>query len=427
MKFSPKSRWRSWLPQLNPQVWILAAGRLLSAIGTGFTLFYAPLFFARGLGLPTTAVGIALGTSSLAGVFGRVLSSILTDSPAWGRRRTLLLSTFISAAGCFVLAAATNFPVLIAGNLLLGVGGGLYWPATEAIIADLTAGGPRHEAYALARLAENLGLQLGVVLGGILISLTGAYRTLFLIDAISFLVFFAVIYSAITETYQPAPPETSEQTTNRSHSPLNGWAAALRDRALLIYVAVNIMFTSYICQIQTTMPLYFSDFVSAGQTGKGFSTETISGLFTWYMASSILFQLPVARFLRRFSDPLALTGSALLWGIGFPLIALTGISPTAPLIWAMLGLSVLAIATVSYTPFASSLVVQLAPESLRGVYFAINAQCWAIGYFIGPPLGGWALDQSPAVAHSFWLVLSLSAGVAVLILRYLDQMLIQRK
>jgi MFS family permease len=427
MKLSPKHRWLSWLPQLNRQVWILAAGRLLSAIGTGLTLFYAPLFFTGGLGLSKTAVGIALGTASIAGVFGRVLSGILTDSPAAGRRRTLLLSNFICAGGCFVLAAATNFPLLIAGNLLLGLGGGLYWPATEAIIADLTTGEHRHEGYALARLAENLGLQLGVVLGGVLISLTGAYRALFLIDAISFLVFCAVIYFGIAETYSPAAPETAEQKTNQTHSPLKGWAAALRDRALLIYVAANIMFTTYICQIQTTMPLYFSDFISIGQTGKRFSTEIISALFTWYMASSILFQLPVAKFLRRFSYPAALTGSALLWAVGFSLIALTGISPTAHLIPAILGLGVLAIATVSYTPFASSLVVQLAPESLRGIYLSINAQCWAIGYFIGPPLGGWALDQSPDVAHSFWLLLSLSAGVAVLILQYLNRLLGGRK
>jgi len=33
-----------------------------------------------------------------------------------------------------------------------------------------------------------------------------AYRTLFVIDAISFVVFFAVIYLAIAETYRP--PET---------------------------------------------------------------------------------------------------------------------------------------------------------------------------------------------------------------------------
>ncbi|WP_017720078.1 hypothetical protein [Kamptonema formosum] len=64
---------------------------------------------------------------------------------------------------------------------------------------------------------------------------------------------------------------------------------------------------------------------------------------------------------------------------------------------------------------------------MRGFYFSINSQCWAIGYFIGPLLGGWALEKSRLVAHSFWLELSLSAGVAVLILQYLDRLLGERK
>ena len=65
----------------------------------------------------------------------------------------------------------------------------MYWPATEAVVADLTEGGDRSEAYGLTRLGDNIGLQLGIILGGIVISTTGAYRSLFVIDGISFLVF----------------------------------------------------------------------------------------------------------------------------------------------------------------------------------------------------------------------------------------------
>jgi MFS family permease len=113
----------------------------------------------------------------------------------------------------------------------------------------------------------------------------------------------------------------------------------------------------------------------------------------------------------------------LLWGIGFFLIWVTGVASTGHIIWAILALGVLAIATVAYTPSASALVADLAPESLRGVYLSINSQCWAIGYFIGPPLGGWALDQSQAVAHNFWLATAVSVSVGVVILHYLDGML----
>ncbi|HEY9809520.1 MAG TPA: MFS transporter [Halomicronema sp.] len=416
----PKNKLFSWLPNLNRQVWILGAGRLLSGIGSGFTLFYAPIFFTEEVGLTKTAVGIALGMSSLFGVLGRVLSGSMADLPAWGRRRTLLLSALVCAVGCFVLSTANNLISLLIGNLLLWFGGGLYWPATEALIADLTSRENRQEAYAINRLADSVGLQLGVVLGGLLISLTQNYRGLFIIDGVSYVVFFGVIWVSIRESSRKIFEE------DKKPSIMEGWRLALRDRGLQIFAVVNVLFTMYICQIQTSMPLYFKDFINSDR-GSGFSTEVITGLFTWYLLLTILFQLPVARFLGRFSHANALIVSAFLWGIGFLLIGLTGLGTNLPLLWAILGLMVLAIATVSYTPFASSLVVDLSPESLRGVYLSVNSLCWAMGYFIGPPLGGFMLDLPRPLADGLWLGLALSVGVSILILKDLDRFLKTKK
>ena len=411
----------SWFPRLPPQVWILAAGRFLSQSGTGFTLFYAPIYFVSQVGLSATAVGIGLGSGSISGIFGRILGGSFCDSKFWGRRRTLLLSAIISAVACFMLAAANDFPSLVAANLLMGFGVGLYWPATETLVADLGEGEQRQEAFALTRLADNLGLQVGIILGGFLIAVTGNYRSLFMIDAISFLIFFAVVWGAISETYKPS---TSVNTGKNGKQ--NGWMVALSDRTLLVYVVVNTMFTLYIAQIQTTMPLYFSNFVSVGGSGKGFSTATISVLFAFSTFLTVALQMPIARALRRFSCPRALMISAWLWGLGFISIGLTGMVTTGNLFLAALGLFFLSVATVTYTPFASGLVVELAPESLRGVYLSINSQCWAIGYLIGPPLGGWALDQGKFAANNFWLGLAASVGVAILILQIVDRRLKSR-
>lgn len=416
MKFSRQPNGRAWLPQLNPQVWILGVGRFLSEVGTGFTLFYAPIFFVNQVGLSSTSVGIALGSASISGVLGRILGGSFADSRFWGRRRTLLLSAAVAAIASLVLAATHNFSTLVIGNLLMGLGQGLYWPATEAIVADLTLPEHRREAYALTRLADNLGLGMGIVFGGVLIGTTGAYRTLFVIDAISFVVFFAVIYLAIAETYQPNETKSTLSLQGR-------WATALRDRRLLIYVLVNIIFTTYISQLHSALPLYLNNFVPVGNSEKGFAESTISALFSWHLALAILTQLPVARALKRFTHPQALTVSALMWAVGFSLIWVTGVAPADQLGWAILALGVFAIATVSYTPSSASLVTDLAPESQRGVYFSINSLCWAVGYFIGPPLGGWALDQPRSVANNFWLGLALSVSVTILILHYLNRML----
>jgi MFS family permease len=410
-------RWiQNWIPKLARPVWILAFGRLLSQIGIGFVLFYAPIFFVNEVGLSATQVGLGVGSEALSGLVGRFLGGSMTDSRRWGRRKTLLLSALISAIADGVFLLSHNFPVFVAGNVLMGFGVGLYWPSTEAVVADMTPADDRNEAFALVRLADNLGLGLGVVAGGALISTTQQYRTLFAIDGASFLLFFGIIYWAIAET---RPAQVGDRTF------LQGWNVALHDRLLWIYVTVNVVFTAYVSQVQSTLPLFLNQFVSL-PAGQGLPESVLSILFTGHVALTALCQLPVARFLRPLTPPRALMISACLWGLGFTLVWATGrgLFQRAS-VGGACALAVMAIAIVAYTPVASSFVVMLAPESLRGVYLSINSMCWAVGYFIGPPVGGWALDQSAAVAITFWLVAAVSAVPVLAVLYYLDRQLTQ--
>ncbi|WP_307785818.1 MFS transporter [Okeania sp. KiyG1] len=131
---------------------------------------------------------MALSSAQISGVIARFLGGSLSDSQFFGRRITLLLSLIISALASIVMAIANNFSVVVIGNLLLGLGTGLYWPAIETIVADLAVPTERKEAYAITRLADNFGLQLGIISGGIVVNFTGAYRSLFIVDSISFLI-----------------------------------------------------------------------------------------------------------------------------------------------------------------------------------------------------------------------------------------------
>lgn len=406
------------LPQFSRAVWILAGGRLLSAIGTGFTLFYAPIFFVNQVGISATLVGLALGSGSLSGVLGRFVGGQWADSPQWGRRKTLLLSAIISALADVVLLMTNNFPTLVIGNLLMGLGVGLYWPATEAAIIDLTTPEQRNESFAITRLADSLGLSLGVILGGALIANEVNYRLLFLFDGISFVIFFLIVYFAIAETYN---------FTDQHQSQNNGWLTALKDRRLTIFLVVNVLFTTYLSQIQSTLPLYFKNFVSVGESQLGFSEQVISGLFSWHITLAAIAQLPIARWLNSFSRIKALTISLVFWGIGFILIWLTGIVTAYPLVWAIVALGIMSLAMVSYTPSASAFIADIAPESLRGIYLSFNSQCWAVGYFIGPSVGGFALDNSVNFVRVYWLACSGSIAIGILILQYLNTIISDTK
>jgi len=403
-------RFRHWLPALDRRVWILAGGRLLSQVGIGFTLFYAPIFFVNQVGLSATQVGLGIGLGSISGMGGRLLGGSLADSPKWGRRKTLMGSALISALADGVLVLAYGFPLFVVGNLLMGFGVGLYWPATEAVVADITTDQQRNEAFALVRLADSLGLGLGVVLGGALISLTEAYRALFVIDGITFLLFFAIIYVAIAETFTYGGEEGAFW---------RGWSSVLNDTNILVYALVNIVFTGYLAQIQSTLPVYFNRFTETS-SGQGFSEAALSILFAGHVALAALCQLPVARRLNRIRHAQGLMVSALFWGMGFILIWFTN-ATAFPYLAAALALGFMALGMVAYTPISSALVVALAPKSLRGVYLSVNSMCWAFGYLIAPPLGGWALDQGAGFAQGFWATMALSVLPVIGILVWLDR------
>jgi MFS family permease len=395
--------------KLPRQIWILALGRLLSEIGSGFTIFYAPIFFVQQVGLSATSVGLALGSASISGIAGRLISGTYADR--WGRKPVLLLATFVLAISCFIFAITNSFPMLVVGCLVQGLGLGLYWPANEAIVADLTDGEERRFAYAITRLADNLGMGLGIIAGGILISSSGSYRTLFIIDGISFCCFLLTIAIGIQETLQ---------AQTRAVKFISGYATALRDRRLLVYVAVNIILTVYISQTQTTLPLYFSGFVpQAGASG--FSPQIISTLFTGHLLMTIAAQLPMLKLLQKLSHARSLIISGVFWLLGFIAISITGTAANLQILWASLGLGLFALAIVCYTPTASALIADLAPPSLRGVYTSINSLCWAAGYAIGPPLGGWALDRSLQFAHNFWLGLAATLPIVWAILLWLER------
>ena len=382
---------------MNPQIWILAAGRLLSQVGTGFTLFYAAIFFVNQVGLSATAVGIALGSQSVSGVLGRFWGGAGADSPHWGRKRILLLAAVCSALADAVLAIAQDLPVLLLGNILMGLGVGLYWPATEAVVADLTTDAQRNEAFAITRMADMVGLSLGTVLAGQWLAWSGNYRLLFVLDGVSFVLFGLLIAIAIQETRPTQQGQASRQQ----------WQRAFQDPILLGYCAVNVLFTGAIAQIQSTVPLYLTNFVRSGTM----TPTLLSGLVTYHTVLAALLQLPVARQLNRLSRWQALMISMLLWGASFLGIWATGIRSGGAIALATVSFSLFALASITYTPAASALVVELAPKTLRGIYLSLNSQCWAVGYFIGPLVGGWAMDQPAAIAHGLWPV---GAGLTVM-------------
>ncbi|MBE7381658.1 MAG: MFS transporter [Leptolyngbya sp. SIO1E4] len=401
-----------WLPRLNAQVWVLVGGRFFSQIGSGIVLFYVPIYFVNQVGLSATAVGGALSSAAMASVVGYFLAGAMTDMPMWGRRRTLMVSCLLSVVADGVFLAAHGLSLLVLANVLMGLGDSLYWPASGAAITDLTDNDERDTAFAVSGLADSLGSGLGIVVGGLLITMSGSYSVLFMVDGITFLIFLGVLAAMVKDCDVVVPSQEAK-------TGVRAWLAVCSNPLFLLFAIANILFTTYMNWMESSLPLYVTKFV--GNQGTGLAPATVGLLFSSYVILVAVCQLPIVRWLSAYSRVRALRLSMLLWGGGFGLVVLASVLPTGQGVLVMIALGVLAIANVTYNPFAVALVSEMAAPSSRGLYLSLNAQCWSVGYLVGPLLGGWALDQSATAAHGLWAGAAVSTLIGFLILGQLSR------
>jgi len=137
----------------------------------------------RGVGIGVDALqratpivsGFLLGYVAVLPLVGRLAD--LVD-----RQRVLLGCLAVFVVGSAVTALAVELPVLVAGRVVQGVGGGGLVPATLALVADLWPAGRRGLPLGVVGAVQELGSVLGPVLGA-LVLVVADWRAIFWIGA----------------------------------------------------------------------------------------------------------------------------------------------------------------------------------------------------------------------------------------------------
>ncbi|NJN48694.1 MAG: MFS transporter [Alkalinema sp. RL_2_19] len=392
---------------ISQPILIQAIGRGLYQLGSAILLFYLPIVFVNYAGFTATQVGLAVGGGSIAGFIGNFVGGAMTDSKQLGRRGTLIGAALLSITAAIITAFAQTLPLLLVANIFFGVGTGLYWTAADAAVMDVTTSEERQSAFSILAVLDNVGLGLGTLGGAWLLKTIHPENQMFTVAAAVFGMMLLLFTIGVKETRDQA---TAAEVVDG----LTGWKTAVTDSRLITYLIVNTLFITYIALVNSNLPLYLINFQHIVES-------TVSNLFTFgYVGLGAVIQVPIIRLIAGLGYLQSLMISTVIWAIGFGLLALWH-PIDQNLIAALTTLIVFAIATVIYKPTSATWIAELSPPSLRGAYTAIAYQCWAIGYFIGPIFGGWALDQPADVTHRFWLIVGLSGGVGLLVLQLLSQ------
>lgn len=195
-------------------VYVVAAARFLNVLGGGLVYPFATLYFYGEVGIPFTVVGAGLFANSVATAAGTTVGGYLADG--YGRKPVMVASMALSAPALAAYALVHTGGEFVAVATLAGAAAGLFAPASQAMVADVTDSEGRERAYGLLKVASNAGFGTGFVAGGILYGV--AHTAVFVADGATSAVVAGVLVLALPRS---APAESAAATTS-----LAGWRRA---------------------------------------------------------------------------------------------------------------------------------------------------------------------------------------------------------
>ena len=174
--------------------------RLVASFGAGGVLYLTPMVFHQA-DFSASQVGTGLALAALAGTIGRFVSGWLLDR-GLSCGLPVLLAALCGFCGDALLLGAHNQSGYIAGQLLLGSAGGLYWPAVELAVPLCSAPVPSARGYALSRTADAAGVASGT-LNGSLLSQLGHLRGVYMVAT-------SAVHATARFSLWPPSPRVSE-------------------------------------------------------------------------------------------------------------------------------------------------------------------------------------------------------------------------
>jgi MFS family permease len=374
------------LRALPRPAWILFIGTFLNRFGSFVIPFL--VIYLRARGYDESHAAIALAAYGFGHLAASAAGGYLTDRI--GRRKTIALSMFSSAASMLLLSQAGSFPTIVLFTALTGLTAEMYRPASGALLTDLVTPAQRVTAFAAYRWALNAGWAFGPATAGFLAK--HSFQWLFIGDAITSTLFGIVAWFALPHGVRASGTAAT-------------WPAALRvmrhdkrlHRLLLAQLAIALVFL----QMSSTFGLHV--------TSAGFSPAAYGALISLNGVLVVLFELPLITFTQRSPIRPTIAVGYVLIGLGFTLV---GMAHTLP--WLIVVVVLFTVGEMIAMPVASAYIAESVPPDMRGRYMGAYGFIWALGLTVGPGIGLHLHARVPSLLWGGCGVLGLIAAVLVL-------------
>ncbi len=374
--------WRG-LGGLPREVWILSGATLLNRAGT-MALPFLALYATQGMGFSPARAGEAMLAYGGAALVAAPLGGYLSDRI--GSLSVMRLSLTLSAVLMFAIPFARSWPTLLALVMVWALVGESFRPASMAILTDLAPEERRKAVFSLNRLAINLGMSLGPVLGGVLAQ--HSFRALFWSDAATSLGASLVLLLAIR----------SDPSRHTSDHPPRHPFSALADQRLSLFLLALIPVMVVFLQHEGALPVFLVEDLH-------FTPAFYGSLFTLNTALIVLLEVRINLATAHWPSRRTLMLGALLTAGGFGALAfLHG----RLAIWATV--VIWTFGEMTLMPAMSDHVAHLAPPARRGEYMGLYSMAVGVAFTVGPWFGLLFLGRYGATA--LWIFMGLFGALS---------------
>jgi DHA1 family multidrug resistance protein B-like MFS transporter len=336
--------------------------------------------------------GLILIVSQVFGVFANLVGGYCADH--FGRKRMMVISTFGQGVFFLIFALANSiwFESAIISFIcftMIGVFGSLYWPASQAMVADVVEEKNRNSVFAIFYTGINIAVIIGPIVGAIFF-FEHRFELLLMAGVTSFAVGF-ILQKMVKET----APSLQKQAVKKTEK--ETWVGAItkqiadykiifQDRIFLLFIIAGVLSAQTFMQLDLIMAVYTKELVPLqsllvfGDWSLELGGEKAFGLiiaFNGFMVA--LLTVYITRKVDKYRERDVFITSAILYGAGIFLFG------QSTLIWILLvAMAIFTMAEIMIVGIQQSFVSKIAPDHMRGQYFAAASLRFSIGRTIAP-------------------------------------------
>jgi len=379
----------SGLKRLPREVWILVAATFVNRAGT-MVLPFLVLYLTRTQHASGGKAALALTTYGIAALMAMPVAGRLTDRA--GALGVMRGSLFCSGALLLLYPLAHHFPSILGITFLFAILNESVRPPSLALVSELVPPDRRKSAFALNRLAVNLGMSIGPAVGGVLAAYS--FRWLFFTDGITsmlagLVLTFAWPRRARVKTSEPQWDDASDLGREiGADTPVLLPAAhpaadlrAFRNPQMLYFLAALIPAQLVFFQFTSTLPLFLVRHLGM--------PEAIYGtIFTLNTLLIVALEVPLNSAMEKWPHGRSLALGAILYAAGYGSYALVtkawGVY-AAVVIWTF--------GEMIFMPASSAYAAEIAPKERRGEYMGLYTMSFSVAFATGPWMGATTLER----------------------------------